>query len=715
MKGNTTTYQIPFRPTLARLYIVQHTWSSGTSKLLFALCHPSSNPSMPFPSRLVKLVKTSDEILHEAWKADVRLALARQEHQKEKAGEEDACPTVPPVISIPLTMTLDAALSSSRELNDFVHTLPESLQNPELVKTNEPHERRILQIMHNDLVETAALAILSNWVLFLRKAALPTAPAPNPNPNPKSEAPTVPTPESTAAVDQPLQLKQVGRVCIEAAGQLLRTLQKQVALFKEDAGFSIYMYSPMIARRCFAAGVVLSRVAAICDETDVKACREGLVLAEDLMKDMEQWLITHSGRDAEGSTGGSKGGSPRVVLSLLRATVDFQTGNQHATLRIGVKRSHNDMLEGAPGSVNLKSLETLPVPFTDGKFFFCKLDGPMRALAQTAPQLAQVLESSTEGDSNPSRPNTGERAKKIKFTRRSHKVKSPLKIETSTSVSPTTITPDRMTPLKRKEPPRLQPAVPIQPCPPSHTPVTPSSAGNARFLSGVNPLQNTTTDAPPAPEQAQAPGPGTTKPVPTPSIQSVGTHPPPTQVHETNDVAQFDSQPTVPIIRHPAAPHPVQSQPRIWHPPASVPMQYPPPPPQMASFGYLSDVQMSGVPQYDTIQTIPYSSYNGPPQPSQVQSIPMRQMNQDAPVSWTIPANLSAPQSAFAQHSNSVASYIQATLPPPTPSQYQHLPGAYPQMADSSNQSVTGTDQQLYNVHSANDPYYLNRYSFPYQ
>ena len=675
----------------------------------------------PFPSRLVKLVKTSDEVLHEAWKADVRLALARQEHQKEKAkeaGEEDACSAVPPVISIPLTMTLDAALSSSRELNDFVHTLPEPLQNPELSQTDEPHERRILQMMHNDLVETATLAILSNWVLFLRKAALPTAPAPNYNS--KSEAPTVPTPESAAAVDQPLQLKQVGRVCIEAAGQLLRTLQKQVALFKEDAGLSIYMYSPMIARRCFAAGVVLSRVAAICDESDVKACREGLVLAEELMKDMEQWLIAHSGRDAEGTTGGSKGGSPRMVLSLLRATVDFQTGNQHATVRIGVKRSHNDMIEGPPGSVNLKSLETLPVPFTDGKFFFCKLDGPMRALAQTAPQLAQVLESSTEGDSNPSRPSTSERAKKIKFTRRAHKVKSPLKIETSTSASPsTTITPDRMTPLRRKEPPRLQPAVPIQPCPPSHTPVssTPSSAGNTRFPnSTVNPHQNTTADAP---EQAQAPSTSTTKPVPTPSIQSVGTHPPPTQVHETNDAAQFDSQPTAPpITRRPAVPQPVQSQPRIWHPPASVPMQYPPAPPQMAGFGYLADVPMSGVPQYEAIQTIPYSSYNGP-QSSQVQTIPMRQMNQDASVSWTIPANLSAPQpppSAYAQHSNTAVSYIQGTLPPTTPSQYQHLPGAFPQMADSSNQSVTGTDQQqLYNVHSANDPYYLNRYSFPYQ
>lgn len=667
--------------------------------------------------RLVRLVKTSDEILHEAWKADVRLALARHEHQKEKAkeaGEEDACLAVPPVISIPLTMTLDAALNSSRELNDFVHTLPDPLQNPELAKTDEPHERRILQMMHNDLVETAALAILSNWVLFLRKAALPTSPAPNP----KSDSATVPTPESAAHVDQPLQLKQVGRVCIEAAGQLLRTLQKQVTLFKEDAGFSIYMYSPMTARRCFAAGVVLSRVAAICDEGDVKACREGLVLAEDLMKDMEQWLIVHSGRDAEGCTGGSKVGSPWVVLSLLRATVDFQTGNQHAKLRIGVKRSHNEMLEGPPGSVNLKSLETLPVPFTDGKFYFCKLDGPMRALAQTVPQPVSVTESSTEVDSilsGSSRPSTGERVKKIKIIRRVNKNKSPLKIETSNSSSPSSMTPDRMTPHRRKDPPRLQPAVPIQPCPPSHTPISstgPSSATNARFSnSNVTPLQSTTTDAPPAPDQAQASGPSATKPVPT---QSFGTHPPPTQVHETNDLAQYDPPPTVPpIIRQP---HPVQ--PRIWHPPAAVAMQYPPPAQQMASFGYLSDVPMSGVQQYEAVQTIPYSSYSGgAPQSSQVQSIPMRQMNADAPVSWAIPANLAPPQSlpsAYAQqsgHSGSVASYPQGAPPPPTPSTYQHLPGAYPQMADASNQSVPGTDEQLY----VNDSFYLNRYSFQYQ
>ena len=620
-------------------------------------------------------------------------------------------------------MTLDAALNSSRELNDFVHTLPDPLQNPELAKTDEPHERRVLQMMHNDLVETATLAILSNWVLFLRKAALPTSPAPNPNPYPKSDSATVPTPESAASVDQPLQLKQVGRVCIEAAGQLLRTLQKQVALFKEHAGFSIYMYSPMTARRCFAAGVVLSRVAAICDESDVKACREGLVLAEDLMKDMEQWLIAHSGRDAEGYTGGSKVGSPWVVLSLLRATVDFQTGNQHAKIRIGVKRSHNDMLEGPPASVNLKSLETLPVPFTDGKFYFCKLDGPMRALAQTVPQLVSVTESSTEVDSilsGSSRPSTGERAKKIKIIRRINKNKSPLKIETSNSSSPSGMTPDRMTAHRRKEPPRLQPAVPIQPCPPSHTPISstpvvgPSSTTNTRFPnSNVTPLQSTTTDAAPAPEQAQA---STTKPVPTPSIQSFGTHPPPTQVHETNDVAQYDPPPTVPpIIRQP---HPIQPQPRIWHPPAAVAMQYPPPPQQqMASFGYLSDVPMSGVPQYEAVQTIPYSSYNGgAPQSSQVQSISMRQMNPDAPVSWALPANLAPHQSlpsAFAQqsgHSGSVASYSQGA-PPPTPSTYQHLPGAYPQMADASNQSVPGTDEQLY----VNDSFYLNRYSFQYQ
>lgn len=622
-------------------------------------------------------------------------------------------------------MTLDAALHSSRELTDFMQTLPDSLQNPELAKTDEPHERRILQMMHNDLVETAALAILSNWVLFLRKAALPTSPALNST----AESTTIPTAEPAVAVDQPLQLKEVGRVCIEAAGQLLRTLHEQVTLFKEEPGFSIYMYSPMTVRRCFAAAVVLSRVTAICDEGDLKACREGLVMAEDLMRDMEQWLIAHSGRDAEGSAGGSKEGSPLVVLSLLRATVDFQTRNQHVTLRTGVKRSHTDMLE-VPQIINLKSLEKLPVPFTDGKFFFCKLDGPMRALAQTAPQPV-VPESSTEVDSNPSgssRPSTG--AKRFKFLRRTHKPKPPLKIETSTSTSPTAVTPDRMTPHKPKEPPRLQPAVPIQPCPPPPTPASStsavtSSAANARFPNSSITPQSMTMDTPP--EQAQAPGPSTTKPVPTPPVQSIGTHPPPTQVHETNDVAQFDRQSVVPpITRRPPLPppHPVQQHPRIWHPPESAPMQYPPPPPQMAGFGYMPDVPISGIPQFEVAQTIPYSSFHGAPHPSQVQSIPMHQMHQDVPVSWTIPASLpphQAPPPAFAQqsgHSNSVAFYSQVVLPPPpsTPSTYQHLPGSYPQTAGPPNQSVPGTDQQLYNnVNSINDSYYLNRYSFPYQ
>ena len=606
-----------------------------------------------------------------------------------------------------------------------MQTLPDSLQNPELAKTDEPHERRILQMMHNDLVETAALAILSNWVLFLRKAALPTSPALNST----AESTTIPTAEPAVAVDQPLQLKEVGRVCIEAAGQLLRTLHEQVTLFKEEPGFSIYMYSPMTVRRCFAAAVVLSRVTAICDEGDLKACREGLVMAEDLMRDMEQWLIAHSGRDAEGSAGGSKGGSPLVVLSLLRATVDFQTRNQHVTLRTGVKRSHTDMLE-VPQIINLKSLEKLPVPFTDGKFFFCKLDGPMRALAQTAPQPV-VPESSTEVDSNPSgssRPSTG--AKRFKFLRRTHKPKPPLKIETSTSTSPTAVTPDRMTPHKPKEPPRLQPAVPIQPCPPPPTPASStsavtSSAANARFSNSSITPQSMTMDTPP--EQAQAPGPSTTKPVPTPPVQSIGTHPPPTQVHETNDVAQFDRQSVVPpITRRPPLPppHPVQQHPRIWHPPESAPMQYPPPPPQMAGFGYMPDVPISGIPQFEVAQTIPYSSFHGAPHPSQVQSIPMHQMHQDVPVSWTIPASLpphQAPPPAFAQqsgHSNSVAFYSQVVLPPPpsTPSTYQHLPGSYPQTAGPPNQSVPGTDQQLYNnVNSINDSYYLNRYSFPYQ
>jgi len=607
-----------------------------------------------------------------------------------------------------------------------MHTLPNPLQNPVSEKTDDPHERRILQMMHNDLVETAALAILNNWVLFLRKAALPTSPPLNSNP----DSSTVLAPDSSV-VDQPPQLKRVGRVCIEAAGQLLRTLRKQVALFKEDPAFSIYMYSPTTVRRCFAAGVVLSRVAAICDEADVKACREGLALAEELMGEMEAWLIAHAGRDAEGSTGGDKGGSPLVILSLLRATVDFQTGNHHAKLRPGMKRSHADMLEEAPQGINLKSLETLPVPFTDGKFFFCKLDGPMRALAQTrqspAPPPVPVPDLPTEGDSNPSgssRPSTGERIKKVKFTRRAPKLKVQLKVETSASASPLTPTPDRMTPQRRKEPPRLQPY------PSSHTPtavVTPSPAANVRFSSSsLTPLQSTTTDAPP--EQASGP---TSKPIPRPSIQTVGARPPSTQVHDANDVAQFDPSPVVsvpPMIRRPA-PRAVQSQQLTWHTPApyeppSVPIQYPPPTPQqIASFGYM---HASDVPQYDAVQTIPYSSYSAPPPPSQPQSIPMHPMHQDTAVSWSVPGSLpQPPPSAFAQqagHSNAVGSYSQGSLPPATPSTYQHLPGAYPQMAGPSlNQSIPGIDQQqqqqqqqLYNVHPMNDSYYLPGYSYRY-
>ena len=632
--------------------------------------------------------------------------------------EEDACPAVPLDGSIRLSMTLDAALNSSRELNDFVQTLPEALQNPESEKTDDPRERRVLRMMHNDLVEAAALAILNNWVLFLRKAELPTSPSLNST----SESAAPPMPESSV-VDQ--QLKRVGRICIEAAGQLLRALQNQVALFQEDPGFSIHMYSPTTVRRCFTAGVVLSRVAAICDESDVKACREGLVMAEELMRDMEKWLVAHVGRDAEGSTGGSKEGSPLVILSLLRATVDFQTGNHHAKLRTGMKRSHTDMLEEIPESVNLKSLETLPVPFTDGKFFFCKLDGPMRALAQTrSPTVLQpVQESSTEGDpSSGTRPSTTEKPKKSKYTRRAPKTKVSLKVETTSSASPVTITPDRMTP-QRKDPPRPQPAVPIQPYPRSHTPVSSATSlvPNARFSSGnTGSLPGTGTD----PDQLQAPGSSISKPVPTPSIPSVSTQ---AQVHETNNVARYDPQPVVPvpqIIRRPA-PHPIQ-QPATWHQPASydqssVPVHYPPPTPQVASFGYMhpSEVPINNVPQYETIQ-IPYSSYSVPPQPSQPQSTPMHPMHQDSAASWTISGSLPpppAPPPTFVQHPrppSSAAPYSQSALPPPTPSTYQHVPASYPPMASPVNQSAPGTDQQFYNVHRVNDPYYATSYSYQY-
>ena len=718
-RGSTTPYQLPCREVLARYCTVQHTWSSGTSEPMFASYHLRSNPGTPF-YRLVKLVKSSDEILREAWKADVRLAVARQELQKEKAretaavGEEDACSASPLDGGIRLCMTLDAALNSSRELNDFVQTLPEGLQNPESERTDDPRERRVLHMMHNDLVATAALAILNNWVMFLRKAELPTAPAPNLTPG----AATPPTSESSF-MDQ--QLKRVGRICIEAAGQLLRALRDQVALFQEDPGFSIHMYSPTTVRRCFAAGVVLSRVAAICDEGDVKACREGLVMAEELMKDMEKWLIAHAGRDAEG---GSKEGSPLVILSLLRATVDFQTGNHHAKLRTGVKRSHTDMLDEPPESVNLKSLEALPVPFTDGKFFFCKLDGPMRAIAQTRqPPVPQpVPESTTEGDpSNGPRPHTGERSKKIKITRRHPKDKAPLKIESSGSNSPTSITPGRNTPQRRKDPPRLQPAVPIQPYPPSQTPVsriTPSPAPNARFSNGgVGSLPGTAMDPPPE-QQVQAPGPSISKPVPTPSMSSGSTHPPQAQVHETSDGARYDPQPVVPMIRRPG-PHPVQ-QPPTWHPPASspVPVQYPPP-----SFSYMhsSDVPINGVSQYETVQTIPYSSYGVPPQPSQPQPIPMHPMHADSAASWTMSGSLPPPPPpqaappAFAPQpgaSSSAAPYSQSALPPPTPSTYQHIPTSYPPMPRPVTQSVPGPDQRFYNVHPVNDSYYTTNYLY---
>ena len=728
MRGSTTPYQSPCRQTLAQFYTVQLIWFSGTSKLLSTVYHSISDTSTRF-CRLVKLVKSSDQILREAWKADVRLALARQEHQKtraKEAGEEDTCPSLPLDGGVPLAMTLDAALNSSRELNDFVQTLPDSLQNPESEKTDDLRERRILQMMHNDLVETAALAILNNWVLFLRKAELPTSPPLNA----ASESAPLST-SDTSVVDQ--QLKRVGRICIEAAGQLLRTLRNQVTLFQRDSGFSIHMYSPTTVRRCFAAGVVLSRVAAICDESDVKACREGLVMAEELMRDMEKWLITHAGRDAEGSTGGSKDGSPLVTISLLRATVNFQTGNHYTKLRSGVKRSHTEMLEEVPENVNLKSLETLAVPFTDGKFFFCKLDGSMRTLAQTreppAPQPVQESSVSTEGDpSSSSRPSTGERIRKVRV-RRVPKVKvphKPLKAESSASddASPAARTPDRVAPQKQKDPPRFQPAVPIQPYPPSHNPgsstavVPPSPALNPQFSSGsAASLQSTSTSTDPPPEQVQAPAPGTSKPVSTPSIQVVGTHPPQAQVHETSDVPQYDPQPVVPappVIRRPAPPHPVQQPPTWLQSPVSI--QYPPPTPQMPGFGY------NGVPQYEAVQTIPYSSYRVPAQPSQPQPIPMHRMHQDSVVSWTMSGGLPPPPpppSAFAQplqsgHSNQAASYSQGALPPPTPSTYQHVPPSYPQMAGPSNQSVPGTDQQFYNVHPVNDPYYATRYPYQY-
>jgi len=260
--------------------------------------------------------------------------------------------------------------------------------------------------------------------------------------------------------------------------------------------------------------------------------------------------------------------------------------------------------------------------------------------------------------------------------------------------------------------------VPIQPCPPpvSNTPVVTTPAANVRFPTGsVTPVQSTTTDTPP--EQGQSFGSSTTNPVPTPSIQSVVTYPPPTQVHESNDVAQFNQQRVAPPVIQRPPPLPVQRQPRIWHPPASAPIQHPPPPLQMTTTSYMSDAPISGIPQFKAIDTTPYPSYNSAPHSSQAQPLPMHQMHQDAPVSWTIPASLPPPQPpppTFSQqpgHPHSVAFYNQGAPPLPTPTTYQSLPGSYPQPAGPSNQSIPGTDQQLFNVH---DPYFFNGYFSQY-
>src|SRR5258708_5106284 len=89
MRRSTTPYRLPCRQTLVRYCTVQHTWFNGTSGLMFALYYSRSNLGALF-RRLVKLVKSSDETLREAWKADVRLASARQELHKEKAKEAAA-------------------------------------------------------------------------------------------------------------------------------------------------------------------------------------------------------------------------------------------------------------------------------------------------------------------------------------------------------------------------------------------------------------------------------------------------------------------------------------------------------------------------------------------------------------------------------------------------------------------------------------------------
>jgi hypothetical protein len=445
------------------------------------------------------------------------------------------------------------------------------------------------------------------------------------------------------------------------------------------------------------------------------------------MRDMEKWLVTHAGRDAEGRTGGSKAGSPLVILSTLRATMDFQTGNHNARLGTGMKRSHAEMLE-LPENVNLKSLEGLPVPFTDGKFFFRELDGPMRDLSQNRQPSKPVEELSfptvrDSGPSNGSRTITSEKAKKSRIMCRVHKNKSSLKVKASTSASPAAVT---LTP-QRKDPQRLQPAVPIQPYPSSRTPVpsaiaTPTSALNVQFSStSATLLPNTTTDA--SLDQVQVPGPSARTQAPTPSSQSVDTHPQ-AQVHETNDVTQYDPRPVVsapPIIRRPV-PHTAR-QPPTWHALApydqsTVPIQYPPPAPQISGFGYMhsSGVPIGGVSQYETVQAMAYPPYNvpAPVQSSQQQSIPVHRVHQDSAVSWTMPGSLPPP--AFAQqqsgHSNPVASYNQGALPTVTLSGYQHVPGSYTQMTGPPNQPVPETDQQYYNVHPVNDPYYAP--SYPY-
>lgn len=230
-------------------------------------------------------------------------------------------------------------------------------------------------MMRNELVGIATAAILLNWVLFLRKAELPAF-------NSQPLSPSAGGDQQVSPTDR--YSTRIGRVCIEAAVNLLQVLEDQVTLFKSEPGFALHMYSPAIPRRCFVAGVVLSRVAAICDENDAVTCCEGLKKAETIMRDVETWLLEPSvkGGNAKERGFASRMGAPLQILIALRATLDQQRADFSASA--GMKRTYDEMQEKDSQSVYLKTLEDLPVPFLSGKFFFGNLDASVKVLEHTA-------------------------------------------------------------------------------------------------------------------------------------------------------------------------------------------------------------------------------------------------------------------------------------------------------------------------------------------